>query len=297
MVVHRDLKLENLLLDSKCNVKIVDFGFSNFMRDGHFLKTSCGSPSYAAPEVISGQLYAGPEVDVWSCGVILYTLLCGRFPFGDDDFPSIYAKIKKGIYAPPNHLSDGARDLIACILVVDPIKRISIPEIRQHPWFQPHLPPYIADLTINALYSSKMPRQGMDCPEIYLRSPDPAQGKWTLGFKSRASPHETMMGVLKVFYSLNVRWKKIGHCNMKCLWLPPFGTHSRAELNDNSTEIKPIDGHEEDRTGARSRDPIKFEIQLYKASGERYAIDLQRLHGPPFLFLEICAAFFALVVA
>nr|KYP60401.1 SNF1-related protein kinase catalytic subunit alpha KIN10 [Cajanus cajan] len=85
MVVHRDLKPENLLLDSKFNIKIADFGLSNIMRDGHFLKTSCGSPNYAAPEVISGKLYAGPEVDVWSCGVILYALLCGTLPFDDEN--------------------------------------------------------------------------------------------------------------------------------------------------------------------------------------------------------------------
>ena len=84
MVVHRDLKPENLLLDSKNNVKIADFGLSNVMRDGHFLKTSCGSPNYAAPEVISGKLYSGPEVDVWSCGVIMYALLFGKPPFEDN---------------------------------------------------------------------------------------------------------------------------------------------------------------------------------------------------------------------
>lgn len=94
MVVHRDLKPENLLLDSKMNVKIADFGLSNVMRDGHFLKTSCGSPNYAAPEVISGRLYAGPEVDVWSCGVILYALLCGSLPFDDENIPNLFKKIK-----------------------------------------------------------------------------------------------------------------------------------------------------------------------------------------------------------
>lgn len=77
MVVHRDLKPENLLLDSNQCVKIADFGLSNMMMDGEFLRTSCGSPNYAAPEVISGKLYAGPEVDIWSAGVILYALLCG----------------------------------------------------------------------------------------------------------------------------------------------------------------------------------------------------------------------------
>ncbi|KAG5552703.1 hypothetical protein RHGRI_010711 [Rhododendron griersonianum] len=96
MVVHRDLKPENLLLDSKHNIKIADFGLSNIMRDGHFLKTSCGSPNYAAPEVISNKLYAGPEVDVWSCGVILYALMCGRLPFDDDNLPGLYAKINVG---------------------------------------------------------------------------------------------------------------------------------------------------------------------------------------------------------
>jgi len=144
MVVHRDLKPENLLLDSKLNVKIADFGLSNVMRDGHFLRTSCGSPNYAAPEVISGRLYAGPEVDVWSCGVILYALLCGSLPFDDESIPNLFKKIKGGIYTLPSHLSPSARDLIARTLLVDPLKRITIPEIRQHPWFVLHLPRYLA---------------------------------------------------------------------------------------------------------------------------------------------------------
>nr|XP_017242372.1 PREDICTED: SNF1-related protein kinase catalytic subunit alpha KIN10-like isoform X1 [Daucus carota subsp. sativus]XP_017242373.1 PREDICTED: SNF1-related protein kinase catalytic subunit alpha KIN10-like isoform X1 [Daucus carota subsp. sativus] len=144
MVVHRDLKPENLLLDSRCNVKIADFGLSNIMRDGHFLKTSCGSPNYAAPEVISGKLYAGPEVDVWSCGVILYALLCGTLPFDDENIPNLFKKIKGGIYTLPSHLSPGARDLIPRLLVVEPMKRMAIPEIRTHPWFQAHLPRYLA---------------------------------------------------------------------------------------------------------------------------------------------------------
>lgn len=93
-VVHRDLKPENLLLDQNLNVKIADFGLSNMMTDGEFLRTSCGSPNYAAPEVISGKLYAGPEVDIWSCGVILYALLCGTLPFDDEHVPTLFRKIK-----------------------------------------------------------------------------------------------------------------------------------------------------------------------------------------------------------
>lgn len=128
--MHRDLKPENLLLDADNNVKIADFGLSNVMEDGDFLRTSCGSPNYAAPEVISGSLYAGPEVDVWSCGVILYALLCGSLPFDDESIPNLFKKIRGGMYSLPSHLSEMARDLIPRMLVVDPMKRITIPEIR-----------------------------------------------------------------------------------------------------------------------------------------------------------------------
>ncbi|ORX94238.1 Pkinase-domain-containing protein [Basidiobolus meristosporus CBS 931.73] len=145
-IVHRDLKPENLLLDPYNNVKIADFGLSNIMTDGDFLKTSCGSPNYAAPEVISGKLYAGPEVDVWSCGVILFVLLCGRLPFDDESIPLLFKKITGGIYSIPHYVSSDARNLLSSMLVVDPLKRITIPEIRKHPWFTINLPDYLRPL-------------------------------------------------------------------------------------------------------------------------------------------------------
>lgn len=94
-IVHRDLKPENVLLDDDLNVKIADFGLSNRIKDGAFLSTSCGSPNYAAPEVIKGGVYAGPEIDVWSSGVILYVMLCGRLPFEDDDVQVLFSKISR----------------------------------------------------------------------------------------------------------------------------------------------------------------------------------------------------------
>jgi len=144
MVVHRDLKPENLLMDQDYRIKIADFGLSNTMRDGKFLKTSCGSPNYAAPEVISGQLYAGPEVDIWSCGVILYAILCGSLPFDDENIRNLFRKIKGGIYTIPSCISKNAQDLIRRMLVVDPTKRISISQIMQHSWFKTNLPRYLA---------------------------------------------------------------------------------------------------------------------------------------------------------
>ncbi|KAK4058156.1 Protein kinase [Microbotryomycetes sp. JL221] len=146
-IVHRDLKPENLLLDEHLNVKIADFGLSNIMRDGDFLKTSCGSPNYAAPEVISGKLYAGPEIDIWSCGVILYVMLCGRLPFDDDHIPLLFKKINgkclRGIFSLPPFLSPDARSLLSRMLLVDSNKRIKLYEIRQLPWFQKDLASYL----------------------------------------------------------------------------------------------------------------------------------------------------------
>lgn len=144
MVTHRDLKPENLLLDSNLHVKIADFGLSNCMRDGEVLKTSCGSPNYASPEVVSGKAYVGPEVDVWSCGVVLYALLCGSLPFDDENVPNLFRKIKHGNFTLPGHLSAEAKDLIVQMLVVDPTRRISIAQIRKHRWFQKDLPEYLA---------------------------------------------------------------------------------------------------------------------------------------------------------
>lgn len=143
MIVHRDLKPENLLLDHNMHVKIADFGLSNMMLDGEFLRTSCGSPNYAAPEVISGKLYAGPEVDIWSCGVILYALLCGTLPFDNEHVPSLFRKIKSGIFSIPEYLNKQVVNLVCQMLQVDPLKRATIEEIKKHEWFQKELPAYL----------------------------------------------------------------------------------------------------------------------------------------------------------
>ncbi|WFD07189.1 non-specific serine/threonine protein kinase [Malassezia vespertilionis] len=154
-IAHRDLKPENLLLDEFHNVKIGDFGLSNIMGDGDFLKTSCGSPNYAAPEVISGRLYSGPEVDVWSCGVILYVMLCGRLPFDDDYIPTLFMKINKGIYTLPEYLCADTKHLLSSMLVVDPMKRITLAEIQQLPWYTQDLPSYLAQFPMTPSVEEK----------------------------------------------------------------------------------------------------------------------------------------------
>ncbi|KAK0728677.1 Pkinase-domain-containing protein [Lasiosphaeria miniovina] len=176
-IVHRDLKPENLLLDDEYNVKIADFGLSNIMTDGNFLKTSCGSPNYAAPEVIGGKLYAGPEVDVWSCGVILYVLLVGRLPFDDEHIPSLFAKIARGSYMVPTWMSPGASALIKKMLVVNPVQRATIDEIRQDPWFLKDLPAYLHPPVEEFLNTGVDPNKAIKVSDIAPNAPPQEQEK------------------------------------------------------------------------------------------------------------------------
>ena len=131
-VSHRDLKPENILLDADNNVKLADFGLSNIMKDGIFLYSSCGSPNYAAPELISGKYYNGASIDIWSCGVILYTLLTGCLPFNEKTTSRLYKKIRDCSYRMPENVPEAAKDLIYRMLQKDPLDRISIAEIKLH---------------------------------------------------------------------------------------------------------------------------------------------------------------------
>jgi serine/threonine protein kinase len=136
-VIHRDLKPENLLLVKTANdwgIKVIDFGLSNTNEGNRLLKTACGSPCYAAPEMIAGHIYEGPKADVWSLGVILFAVVCGFLPFEDENTGNLYKKILSCNYKLPSFVSDSVKDLISKILNTDPAKRYTIKDIRNHPW-------------------------------------------------------------------------------------------------------------------------------------------------------------------
>ncbi|XP_061360341.1 CBL-interacting serine/threonine-protein kinase 5-like [Gastrolobium bilobum] len=138
-VTHRDLKPENLLLDENEDLKVSDFGLSALpeqRRADGMLVTPCGTPAYVAPEVLKKKGYDGSKADIWSCGVILYALLCGYLPFQGENVMRIYRKAFKAEYEFPDWISMEAKNLISNLLVADPEKRFSIPEIMQDPWFQ-----------------------------------------------------------------------------------------------------------------------------------------------------------------
>ncbi|KAI6222345.1 Protein kinase domain-containing protein [Aphelenchoides fujianensis] len=134
-IVHRDLKAENLLLDNDMNIKIADFGFSNFYGNEN-LNTFCGSPPYGAPEIFTGKDYVGPEVDVWSLGVVLYVLVCGVLPFEGCNLQHLRDRVLSGVVRFPYFMTTECESLIRRMLTLNPAKRPTIEEIKKHKWMR-----------------------------------------------------------------------------------------------------------------------------------------------------------------
>ena len=139
-ICHRDLKPENLLLSKNYKLKIIDFGLSNFEIEGGLLETPCGSPCYASPEMVRGYSYDGFGIDIWSCGIILYAMICGFFFFFEDENDEYNETLFKNIVKcdieyPSDFISENAEDLLKRILVKDPNKRIKIEDIKKHQFY------------------------------------------------------------------------------------------------------------------------------------------------------------------
>lgn len=143
-ISHRDIKLENILLDNSSTVKIIDFGFGVFSPEDNFQEFYCGTPNYMPPEIVLKLKYVGQYVDLWSLGVLLFKLLCGEFPFRAPNEKELYSVIKKGQYVLPPHLSGNAVNLIKGLLLINPTDRNNCDLIIMHKWFN-----IGSDITIN----------------------------------------------------------------------------------------------------------------------------------------------------
>ncbi|XP_039228632.1 serine/threonine-protein kinase MARK2 isoform X15 [Drosophila yakuba] len=195
-IIHRDLKAENLLLDSELNIKIADFGFSNEFTPGSKLDTFCGSPPYAAPELFQGKKYDGPEVDVWSLGVILYTLVSGSLPFDGSTLRELRERVLRGKYRIPFYMSTDCENLLRKFLVLNPAKRASLETIMGDKWMnmgfeEDELKPYIepkADLAdpkrIEALVAMGYNRSEIEASLSQVRYDDVFATYLLLGRKS-----------------------------------------------------------------------------------------------------------------
>ena len=156
-ISHRDIKPENILLNEYGDAKLSDFGLSTKFEKGKLLEKACGSPLYAAPEMLTGKKYDGTKIDIWSLGISLYAMVCGELPFDDEDnnMKNIVYKIKNGKYTLPDNLSPLCKDLIKRILEANPDKRITLEEIKNHQW-------------VNSFNFNYMKSPGVILDEYYL---------------------------------------------------------------------------------------------------------------------------------
>jgi len=147
-IVHRDIKLDNILIDLDNNVKICDFGVSKIIKKDDILIDQCGTPTYIAPEILKNKGYEGFPVDVWSAGVVLYAMLNGNVPFKGGDLNELHKLIIAGEYKPIKHISKEAAHLLKCLLEVDPKKRIATDDILFHPW--------LLDVDLNCFFTQNL---------------------------------------------------------------------------------------------------------------------------------------------
>jgi MAP/microtubule affinity-regulating kinase len=133
-IAHRDIKLENIVIDAEKRIKLVDFGFCVATRDAAPLTTYCGTPSYMAPEIVAKKPYQGWPTDIWAAGVLCFTLLSGHFPFRAATNQELYKRILKGKVSHEEAISHQARQFLAGMIVMDPKERLSAQELLEHSW-------------------------------------------------------------------------------------------------------------------------------------------------------------------
>lgn len=248
-VIHRDLKAENLLLDSSLNVKIADFGFSNEYHPGGRLETFCGSPPYAAPELFQGRKYEGPEVDIWSLGVILYTLVSGMLPFDGQNLRELREAVLRGKFRVPFYMSTECEALIRRMLVLNPSKRASMKSIMEDKWtnlecnekLQSYIPPEIKRMDNERI--EIMVHMGFEYEEIVTSlnndAYDDVMATYILLDREKFGPHDPTMlqhvdrASLSPIIGLHDKTKKTYDANGKS----NDGTNEPSEssnLNDSS---------------------------------------------------------------